>query len=116
MPDYGASEIAGLEEIRYTKMRNELDEIPIFHNIFAIFFTWLLLAGYIIFPATFTSLKKSSVLSETGVAGQAVLVAVQNTRLLVLASICYITSICGLLYLWWRWRHNYIWLLNRIFL
>ncbi|KAF3036870.1 hypothetical protein E8E11_003199 [Didymella keratinophila] len=37
-----------------------LDTVSPFHNILASLFVWILLAGYIVFPATFNSLQKSS--------------------------------------------------------
>ena len=42
----------------------ELDAIPRLHNILASFFTWILLAGYLVFPATFNSLQKDHGLGQ----------------------------------------------------
>lgn len=43
---------------RYIDMLLEIDSVPKFHNILASAFTWILLAGYLVFPATFTKLQK----------------------------------------------------------
>jgi hypothetical protein len=43
-----------------------LDTVPRIHNILASFCTWILLAGYIVFPATFTGLKDVEVKDENG--------------------------------------------------
>jgi hypothetical protein len=34
-----------------------LDDIPMIYNLSASFFTWILLAGFILFPGTFTNLQ-----------------------------------------------------------
>lgn len=34
-----------------------LDDIPLIYDLSASFFTWILLAGFILFPGTFTSLQ-----------------------------------------------------------
>lgn len=44
-------------DTQYVNMLLALDDIPKLHNIFAAFFNWILLAGFILFPGTFTSLK-----------------------------------------------------------
>lgn len=42
----------------------ELDNVPKLHNVLASLFTWILLAGYIVFPATFNRLQEDSGLDE----------------------------------------------------
>ena len=42
---------------QYVAMLLALDDIPTLHNVYAAFFNWILLAGFILFPGTFTSLK-----------------------------------------------------------
>jgi hypothetical protein len=44
-------------DTQYVNMLLALDDIPMLHNILAKFFNWILLAGFILFPGTFTSLK-----------------------------------------------------------
>jgi hypothetical protein len=52
-------------DTQYVNMLLALDDIPTLHNILAGFFNWILLAGFILFPGTFTSLK------NLGASGQA---------------------------------------------
>lgn len=40
----------------------------------------------------------------------------KNIPLLVIAGICTGIGAAGMVWLWWRWRQNYVWLLNKIFL
>ena len=42
-----------------------LDGIPRLHNLMAAFFTWILLAGFVLLPGTFTSLQRDDELNET---------------------------------------------------
>jgi hypothetical protein len=44
-------------DTQYVNMLLALDDIPNLHNMLAKFFNWILLAGFILFPGTFTSLK-----------------------------------------------------------
>lgn len=56
---------ADSQNTRYMNMLLALDGIPRLHNILAAFFTWILLAGFVLLPGTFTSLQ-----SVTGVNNQ----------------------------------------------
>jgi len=96
----------------------DLDTIPRLHNILASFFTWILLAGFIIFPGTFTSLSTltdDSALQENH-AASTILKSVKHVSLLYVAAFCSGIGALGMIWLWIRWRANYVWLLNRIFL
>lgn len=55
-------------DTKYVNMLLALDSIPRLHNIFASFFTWILLAGFVLFPGTFTSLQdaQADVSNEVG--------------------------------------------------
>ena len=44
-------------DTQYVNMLLALDDIPTLYNLLAKFFNWILLAGFILFPGTFTSLK-----------------------------------------------------------
>jgi hypothetical protein len=44
-------------DTQYVSMLLALDDIPNLHNMLAKFFNWILLAGFILFPGTFTSLR-----------------------------------------------------------
>lgn len=104
---------------RYVTMLLELDEIPRRHNFYASLLTWLILAGYIVFPGTFTSLKSSNSVQEAAsetYAGKTILDSVQNASLLWIAGACCLFGVVGIALLWKRWKRNYIWLVNRIFL
>lgn len=100
---------------RYVDMLLQLDEIPWWHNVLASLFTWLLLAGYVILPGAFASIRNSRVLSEeAGAAGKAVVKAAQTWPVLTVALICCIGGASGMSWLWLRWKKNYIWLLRKI--
>jgi hypothetical protein len=100
---------------RYMNMLLQLDEIPWWHDILASLCTWLLLAGYVVLPGAFTSIRNSQVLSdEAGAAGKAVVKAAQTWPVLLVASICCATGVSGMAWLWYRWKRNYVWLLNKI--
>ena len=100
-------------QTRYMDMLLAMDTIPRFHNILASFFTWVLLAGFVIFPGTFTSLSK---LDPDDPSAHRILEGVKNIPLLAVAGSCCGVGALGMCWLWWRWRDNYVWLLNRIFL
>ncbi|KAF2183889.1 hypothetical protein K469DRAFT_581419 [Zopfia rhizophila CBS 207.26] len=85
------------------------------YNICAGFFAWLTLAGYVVFPNTFTSLQSSDSLKESK-EGQIIQETVRNVQLLPLAGLSCLIGIAGTFWLWWRWRRNYVWLITRIFL
>lgn len=90
-----------------------MDTIPRLHNILASFFTWILLAGFLVFPGTFTSLQSVDPNSK---AASVILDSVNSIPLLVIAGVCTGLGAGGMVWLWWRWRGNFVWLLNRIFL
>ncbi|CAE6466051.1 unnamed protein product [Rhizoctonia solani] len=102
---------------RYMNMLLELDAVPRFHNMLASFFTWILLAGFVIFPGTFTSIQQldlddpSRSDAERWILGQ-----VKNVPLLVIAGLCCAVGAIGMIWLWHRWHMNFIWLVNRIFI
>lgn len=105
-------------QTRYMTMLLSLDTIPRLHNILASFFTWLLLAGFLVFPGTFTSLS-TSISSDPLSANPSVkeiINSVKNIPLLAIAGACCGIGASGMCWLWWKWQGNYVWLLNRIFL
>jgi hypothetical protein len=85
------------------------------YNICAGFFAWLTLAGYVVFPNTFTSLQSSDSLKGSK-EGQIIQETVRNVQLLPLAGLSCLIGIAGTFWLWWMWRTNYVWLITRIFL
>jgi len=103
-------------QTRYMDMLLALDTIPRLHTILASFFTWILLAGFIIFPGTFTALGSIDEDKSASEATKYFFKSVKNIPLLVIAGVCCGIGVVGMLWLWWTWRRNYVWLLNKIFL
>ncbi|KAF7978392.1 hypothetical protein HWV62_785 [Athelia sp. TMB] len=102
-------------DTQYVNMLLALDGIPKIHNLAASFATWILLAGFVLFPGTFTSLQQENG-EGLGGAGAAVLGVVQHVPLFVIAWICTGIGAIMMIYLWYRWQKNYIWVVNRIFM
>lgn len=106
-------------QTRYMEMLLNLDTIPRLHNILASFFTWILLAGFLVFPGTFTSISSKldddPQFQENGAASD-LLKHVKHIPLLYVAAFCSGIGALGMIWMWWRWRENFVWLLNRIFL
>ncbi|KAB2577962.1 hypothetical protein DBV05_g3377 [Lasiodiplodia theobromae] len=106
-------------QTQYVDLLVRLDEIPRWHNIVCAFCSWLLLAGYLVFPATFTKVQARV---ETEVDGRDDVVtvfvagAVKNVGLLWVAGACCVVGAAGLAWLWVRHWWHYIWLVNRVFL
>ena len=89
---------------RYDEMILEIDKNISPHYFLTVgFFSWLLLAGFLVSPSTYASVKESSTLNGS------VLNAVRNVPLLYIASFACLFASAGLGWLWWRWGHNYIW-------
>jgi hypothetical protein len=102
---------------RYIDMLLQLNKIPVIYNILSSIFSWLLLAGYMVFPGTFTSIRNSQALANgAGKAGKLVSAAVQNISLVYIAAICCIFGAAGMSWLGWLWRKNYVWIINQIIL
>ncbi|KAI9566139.1 hypothetical protein HD554DRAFT_2026113 [Boletus coccyginus] len=102
----------GQTQTRYVHMLLALDDISPFFNALASFFTWILLAGFLLFPGTFASWKDV----PAGSPQSDILSVVNNVSLYVIAWICTGIGACGMIWLWWRWRKNYVWINNRIFI
>jgi hypothetical protein len=106
---------------RYMEMLLHLDEIPRMHNILASLGTWIILAGFLVVPGTFTTFKQSKAFQEADdnngdEVAHAIVHSIANIGLLWLSgSFCVAgTAVC--LWLWVTWRHNYVWLVNKIFM
>ncbi|KAF2821570.1 hypothetical protein CC86DRAFT_302819 [Ophiobolus disseminans] len=102
---------------RYIDMLLGLDDVSPFHNVLASLSVWILLAGYIVFPATFNKLQanKMDEKADTNLKQHA-LKRVRNLPLLYIAAFACGIGVLGCLWLWWKHRKNYIWVINRIFL
>jgi hypothetical protein len=55
----GLPESRSQMDTKYVNMLLALDSIPRLHNMLSSFFTWILLAGFVLFPGTFTSLQNA---------------------------------------------------------
>lgn len=106
-------------ETRYMRMIVEADEIPWEYGILASIAYWILLAGYLVVPGTFISLKGAGAIEtklEGNEAGKALLDIIQNPPLLVIACIFFFSGCVIMGGLYWKYRDNYIWLVNKLFL
>jgi len=101
---------------KYMSMLLALDEIPASHSIIAGFFVWILLAGFMVFPATFANFETDAEKGQTGVVQSAVLGVVKHVPLFIIASCCSGIGAIGMCWFWYRWRSNYVWLISNIFL
>jgi hypothetical protein len=93
----------------------QANEAPVWDNFRAAIFSWLTLAGYVVFPGTFTSLRNSQSLANNN-SGKIIQDAVKNLPLLPIAILCCIIGTTGTSWLWWIWRNNAVWLVTHIFL
>lgn len=105
-------------ETEYMLMVLELENIHWCYNFLSSFASWVLLAGYLVIPGTFTTLQSENLKSglQDGRAEKAILNTIQNPPLVAIA--CSFLSIGAsiMVYLFFRWRYNYFWLINRLFL
>ena len=104
-------------QTRYMQMLLQLDRIPLIYNIIASLATWILLAGYIVLPGTFTSLRtlgKYKFDSGGSAIEGNVQNAIRNIPLLSAAFIFFAIGGACLIYLWCIWGENVIWLMSRI--
>ncbi|KAH6649836.1 hypothetical protein F5144DRAFT_554318 [Chaetomium tenue] len=129
---YNSGNEAGAAESPYMNMLLSLDRIPRMHNILVSFFVWILLAGFVIIPGSFTSSQRKQE-GETvqlpvsaggtgtgadagGGGGKKLSLTPANTAALVIGFVCIIAGTFGSAWLALRWRRNYVWLLNKLYL
>jgi hypothetical protein len=93
----------------------QANEAPTWDNYRAALFSWLTLAGYVVFPGTFTSLKTSQTLASNN-SRKVIQDAVKNVPLLPIVILCSIIGTTGTSWLWWIWRENAVWLVTHLFL
>ena len=74
------------------------DTIPRFHTILAAAFTWILLAGFLVFPGTFTSLQALEA-KPGDEAAEWVLKSVKNVQLVYVGAVCCGVGAGGMLWL-----------------
>lgn len=110
-------------QTRYMEMLLHLDRIPPIYTIIAAGSTWILLASFLIVPGTFTSFKNSDVFKaaqdnegDKNEIAKTIIDSAANIGLLWLSGALCIIGGFGCLFLWFRWRNNYVWLVNKVFL
>jgi hypothetical protein len=95
---------------QYEDMVVESYHIPHQYNIAAGLSSWILLASFILFPGTFTSLEKH----HESEAGKALYNFAQHIPLLLFSGVCCLAGVIGTIFLWVKFRHNYVWLLSHL--
>lgn len=93
----------------YDDMVIESERISLRANIIAWLCSWWIMAGFLIVPNAFISLEKSKILQT-----QPDLARRFDLLLPLLAAFCFLSGASGLCVLWRRFRHNYIWISNRL--
>lgn len=95
-------------QTRYMIMLLEYDcRIPFLHTCKTAVAQWMLLAGYLVVPGTFSSLQQSAMLKGTP---SIIVHTIQNPPLLGIACIFFLVGVSVISWLAWRWRYNYLWL------
>ncbi|PYH40989.1 uncharacterized protein BP01DRAFT_377369 [Aspergillus saccharolyticus JOP 1030-1] len=87
------------------------------YNLLSSFASWVFLAGYLVVPGTFTTLEttiKNS--SSQSTMNRRILGTIQNPPLIAISFICFLFGLAIMVFLFYRWRSNYIWLINRLFI
>ncbi|KAJ6171505.1 hypothetical protein N7470_000572 [Penicillium chermesinum] len=106
-------------ETEYTRILKEEAQMNWRYNVSASAANWILLAGYLVVPATFTSLNDSTAVEKTlqaNDAGRAVLRTIRNPPLLAIACLFFVVGATLLGYLFVCFRKSYSWVVNKIFL
>lgn len=103
------------ESNKYDDLIVESYNTPEMFNILATVSLWTLLAGFVVFPGTFTSLQNTSSLSSS-VPGRVVQRTIQNVPLLAVAVFFFVLGIAGVGWLWRQRRRQYLWLADKLFL
>ncbi|KAK4113936.1 hypothetical protein N656DRAFT_707292 [Canariomyces notabilis] len=120
----------GAGQSPYMNVLRSYDKIPRVHNILVSFFVWILLAGFVIVPGSFTSLKRrvqdgGTLPPEVGRTGGEIekfLLTRDNTIAMVIGFVCIGVGAFGSAWLALRWRRdyvglfNYVWLLNKLYM
>ncbi|KAK3945906.1 hypothetical protein QBC46DRAFT_360027 [Diplogelasinospora grovesii] len=107
---------------QYMAMLLSLDKIPRLHNILVSCFTWILLAGFVVIPGSFNSLRRLEATTQGEVvpgspAVNAILGSVAaDVSVTVVGFAFMLVGLAGACWLGWRWRRNYVWLLNKLYM
>ncbi|KAI0165312.1 hypothetical protein GGR52DRAFT_581942 [Hypoxylon sp. FL1284] len=92
----------------------ESRNVPTRSNVLATIFHWVTLAELILLPGTFSSRDRIGMLQRAAT-GTAMRHAIRNMPLLYVAGGACLLGGLGISWLWWTLRHNYVWLVSRIF-
>ncbi len=102
-------------QTRYMVMCTQSNQARKRYTISAALFSWLILAGYLVLPNTFTSLQSSKTLSGSK-GGELLQSTIRNVKLLPFAGVLCLIGVAGISRLWYKWRRNYVWLITYIFM
>jgi hypothetical protein len=97
----------------YSNMVLEAHDAPVMKCAIAALSNWIFLAGFVVFPGTFTSLGRAALLGDSQ-AGRMVQGVIRNTPLLVIGILCCFVGGAGIGWTAWKFRKNYVWLVDRI--
>ena len=91
-------------QTKYMEMLLSLDKIPQLHNILCSCFTWILLAGFVVIPGSFTSLKKLEAKTNGEIipgspAANAILSSVAETSVTAIGFFCMGVGTIGAMWL-----------------
>ena len=116
-------EKAPAQETEYMGMllhQSQVIEKRPYWNILTAACTWILLAGFIVLPGTYTNFQNSSAIQaaqkDQSNVGNKILASIAHLGLLAVASVLCGLGILGIIGLWLKWRANYIWLINKVLL
>ncbi|PLB46327.1 hypothetical protein P170DRAFT_362654, partial [Aspergillus steynii IBT 23096] len=103
----------------YVKMFLNIKRILLLDNILAALFVWILLVGYFVFPGIFASLRVFELFKSSAAKsniGELIFYTIQNILFLAVAAVCCAVGLCGISWLYYKRRENYIWLARKLFL
>lgn len=102
---------------KYVDQLLEAAELGVLEGWGIAFSTWLLLAGFIVFPGTFTNIEDIDLDNENVSGAERWLFdRIKNLPLLVVAGICSGIGAFGMILFWIRWKRNYILITENVFL
>jgi hypothetical protein len=95
----------------------ESADVPLWQSWGVAFASWLLLAGFVVFPGTFTNIKQID-LSNQAVSGAErwLFTRIQNLPLLGVAGACSAIGATGMGIFWIIWRKNHVVVADKVFL
>lgn len=102
---------------RYMIQLLESADVSLLESWGVAFASWLLLAGFVVFPGTFTNIKQIDLTNQavTG-AERWLFTRIQNLPLLGVAGACSALGALGMIIFWIRWRHNHVVVADKVFL